>query len=125
MSSCTTNQEQPIKYSEFKNTVEIQLPTLIENKSMDSIEAVRKVKIYNTIYYYSLTDSIFVKYANNFDRFCLYRIVKRFNCQLSIGMGFYCPGQNIYIGGSSRFVEGSYYKLDSLTLPASHLVIHR
>lgn len=114
------NRKEAITYSEFKNMVEVQLPKLQETQLMDSVEAVNRIKLYNTIYYYSLNDLVFTKYRSDFDRFCLNNIVKEFDCKVSVGMGYYCPKQNIFIGGSSLFVEGSYYKLDSLTLPHDH-----
>jgi hypothetical protein len=115
--SCGQTKSTNLTYGAFKEEVISFLPRISSCAGIDSAGSVQAIKIYNTISYYSLKDPIFEEYLQKFNRSCLMEIVRKFKCEVSVGMGFYCPTQNINIGGACRFCEGSYLRVDSLTIP--------
>lgn len=125
--ACSMKKQEVIKKNvmtllEFKaKTIEknIELKKLVQLNDSASIEL---IKISNTINYYNLNDTPFQTYQVIFLNTYLQKIVTRLGCQISAGMGYYCPKYNISIGGASWFEKGCFFEIDSSTLPKGTLL---
>jgi hypothetical protein len=83
-------------------------------KTISENEMIKFVKIYNSIFSYGLTEeSPYDKYFRRFDERFSLKAVKMFECEVSIGMGYYCPKYKLAIGGGS-FPQNSYIVIANL-----------
>jgi hypothetical protein len=83
-------------------------------KNLDTAKYIELTKLYNTISYYSLRDSVYTSFRRNYDKNYLMSIAEILGCEATVGLGFYCPEYELNIGGALRFAPGTYFKIDSL-----------
>lgn len=83
-------------------------------RKLDTAKYIELTKLYNTISYYSLRDSVYSSFRRNYDKNYLMSIAEVLGCEATVGLGFYCPKYELNIGGALRFAPGTYFKIDSL-----------
>jgi hypothetical protein len=110
-----SNGDTSFTLYDFKEKVETDKTIVSEPfTNPDTARCIELIKVYNTISYYSLQDSVYTSFSRYFDKNYLMNIVNVLGCEVTVGMGFYCSKYNINIGGASRFAPGTYFKIDSL-----------
>src|SRR4051812_42681609 len=73
-------------FLEFKNSTIEKLNTKDTSFENDNNKSLEMIKIFNTINYYNLNDSLSDKYNSVFLKFYIQKIVKHLGCKVSIGM---------------------------------------
>jgi len=95
--------------AEFKLLVDSTLRKVYGANQITKIEdAILLVKIYNSITSYRLLGQEPYKFFHTkFDDVYMKRISEVLDCQLSVGMGYYCEKYKLIIGGA-RYPQNSY-----------------
>jgi hypothetical protein len=110
-----SNNDTSFTLYDFKEKVETDKTIVSEPfTNLDTARYIELTKLYNTISYYSLQDSVYTSYRRYFDKNYLMNIVNVLGCEVTVGMGFYCSQYEVNIGGALRFAPGTYFKIDSL-----------
>ena len=100
---------------DFKKIVETDKNIVSEPfTNLDTVRCIELIKVYNTISYYNLQDSVYTSYSRDFDKNYIMNIVNILGCEVTVGMGFYCSQYQLNIGGAFQFAPGTYFKIDSL-----------
>ena len=110
-----SNGDTSFTLFDFKKKVETDKSIVSEPfTNLDTPRYIELIKVYNTISYYSLQDSVYTSYRRYFDKNYLMKIVNVLGCEVTVGLGFYCSQYEVNIGGALRFAPGTYFKIDSL-----------
>jgi hypothetical protein len=94
--------------AEFKEIVEAALNKIDDTaRILTKAELIRMIKINNSIFSYGLTTQ---PYSVLFDRSGRYleKAVDTLGCEVSMGLGYYCPEYQLAIGGAMKYPGGSY-----------------
>lgn len=114
-SGCGNNKgtEDKKTFSEFVLLVEKKLQdSESSNLKLDKNNCIEYIRIYNTINYYDLNKGpLFSKFTYLFENTLLARIIGVLECGSSMGYGHYCESVDLYIGGSLKFAENSYFEI--------------
>jgi hypothetical protein len=98
-----SNSDISFTLREFEKKVENDKTIVSEPfTNFDTARYIELIKVYNTISYYSLQDSVYTSYRRYFDKNYLMNIVNVLGCEVTVGMGFYCPKYELNIGGALR-----------------------
>lgn len=122
LSACISKKHEAINRDalslvEFKNKTIERTSELNKGALLDDSLCIELIKISNTINYYSLNGKQFEDYDSIFLNSYLQKIVTRLDCRISGGMGYDCPKYGVSVGGFSWFQKGSFFEIDSTTLP--------
>lgn len=114
-SQCTLEKDnysaKSVSFDEFIGKV-VTYNQIMEDSIITTDSAIELVRVYNTINGYSLQSlEVCNQFYGKFTSEFVVKCVKQLQCELSIGMGYYCKDSDIFIGGGV-FWKNSYYQIE-------------
>jgi len=94
--------------ADFNIVLSRALKNAKNSDTLSTNDAIVLVRVYNSIQSYNLDNNkLYKSFVDTFNTAYLSDIIKKFNCEVSVGLGFYCEKYQLMIGGL-QFPRNSY-----------------